>query len=411
MDTYKPLKGVKVVELGNMVAVASGCRMLSDLGADVIKVENMRVGDKMRAWAPQMALPGKDDSFAPVFDALNAGKRSLSIDSSSPEGAEALNRLLGTADIFFTNVREGALKKSGLDWETLHAKFPKLIMAQLHSYGEKGEEAGRPGYDNTSFWARGGFLYSQAIKGGNPVYMPMGMGDISCGMGLAASTLMALYAVRNGADGDCVSTSLYGMALWMANIPVSGSQFKEGTIRFPMTREGGSPYGVPYKCKDDKWFLPQIVNVDRDGAKFYATIGAADLNDDPRYASRLNVMKSGLGPVLMRRCAECFVQKTSQEWFDLFQQNDLPGERLSAYEDILHDEQARANGFVFDYEYPNGQVATLVRTVAATDASGQAEFAPGPKLGEHTAAILGELGYDEDQVQAMIAGGIAKQHD
>ena len=174
MEQYKPLKGVKVVELSLMVASASCGRMMADWGADVIKLENTKGGDNFRKWPLSIGAPA-DDDFDPIFDNLNANKRAVSIDTRTKEGQEIVYRLLEDADVFLTNLRTEALRKQGLDYDTLKEKFPKLVMCQLDGYGPKGEEAGRPGYDNTAFWARGGFMYSQAVYGDSndtyPVYM------------------------------------------------------------------------------------------------------------------------------------------------------------------------------------------------------------------------------------------------
>ena len=217
MEQYKPLKGVKVVELSLMVASASCGRMMADWGADVIKVENTKGGDTFRKWPLGIGAPA-DDDFDPLFDNLNANKRAISLDTGTKSGREVMFRLLEQADVFLTNLRTSTLQKSGLDYDSLKDRFPKLVMSQLDGYGEKGDEASRPGYDNTAFWARGGFLFSQSIYGDNeqayPVYMPMGFGDVTCAMGMMAATVSAVLAARQTGKGDRVSLSLYGTAVW-----------------------------------------------------------------------------------------------------------------------------------------------------------------------------------------------------
>ena len=208
MEQYKPLKGVKVVELSLMVASASCGRMMADWGADVIKLENTKGGDNFRKWPLSIGAPA-DDDFDPIFDNLNANKRAVSIDTRTKEGQEIVYRLLEDADVFLTNLRTEALSKQGLDYDTLKGKFPKLVMCQLDGYGPKGEEAGRPGYDNTAFWARGGFMYSQAVYGDSndtyPVYMPMGFGDTTCALGMMAATVSAVLSARQTGKGDRVA--------------------------------------------------------------------------------------------------------------------------------------------------------------------------------------------------------------
>ena len=346
MKGHKPLQGVKVVELSLMVAAASCGRMMADWGADVIKVENTKGGDNFRKWPLGIGAPA-DDDYDPLFDNLNANKRAISLDTKTPAGREVMYRLLSGADVFLTNLRNEALKKSGLDYDTLHAKFPKLVMAQLDGYGEKGDEAGRPGYDNTAFWARGGFLYSQSVYGDSsdtyPVYMPMGFGDVTCAMGMMAATVSAVLAARQTGKGDRVSLSLYGTAIWLANILISGSQYG---FHLPKRREDSSPFGAPFKCSDGRWFMPQIVNFVRDSELFFKLLGADDMIGDPRYASRANFNKVEINKPVIERFEKIFATKTAQEWQKLFSDADLSCEILYGYDAILNAPQAIANDFI-----------------------------------------------------------------
>ena len=163
MSINGPLSGVKVVELGLMVAAATCTRMMADLGAEVIKVENTGIGDTFRRWPAAVGAP-IDEDFNPMFDTLNANKRSISVNLKDPEGLEVMYKVLEDADIFITNTRTNGLRHLGLDYDTLKEKFPKLVLGQLIGYGEKGPDKDKPGYDNTAFWARGGFMYSQVVS-------------------------------------------------------------------------------------------------------------------------------------------------------------------------------------------------------------------------------------------------------
>lgn len=410
MKGHKPLQGVKVVELSLMVAAASCGRMMPDWGADVIKVENTKGGDNFRKWPLGIGAPA-DDDYDPLFDNLNANKRAISLDTKTPAGREVMYRLLSGADVFLTNLRNEALKKSGLDYDTLHAKFPKLVMAQLDGYGEKGDEAGRPGYDNTAFWARGGFLYSQSVYGDSsdtyPVYMPMGFGDVTCAMGMMAATVSAVLAARQTGKGDRVSLSLYGTAIWLANILISGSQYG---FHLPKRREDSSPFGAPFKCSDGRWFMPQIVNFVRDSELFFKLLGADDMIGDPRYASRANFNKVEINKPVIERFEKIFATKTAQEWQKLFSDADLSCEILYGYDDILNDPQAIANDFIYKMEYANGKSSVLVRSCLRSQEMGLPEFRRGPMLGEHSTEILRELGYSGEEIRSMLDRGDVKQH-
>ena len=411
MEQYKPLKGVKVVELSLMVASASCGRMMADWGADVIKLENTKGGDKFRKGPLSIGAPA-DDDFDPIFDNLNANKRAVSIDTRTKEGQEIVYRLLEDADVFLTNLRTEALSKQGLDYDTLKEKFPKLVMCQLDGYGPKGEEAGRPGYDNTAFWARGGFMYSQAVYGDSndtyPVYMPMGFGDTTCALGMMAATVSAVLSARQTGKGDRVSLSLYGTAAWLANILVSGSQYG---FKMPKRRENSSPFGAPFKCSDGRWFMPQVVVFNRDTPLFYHLLGADDMIDDPRYATRAQFNDVNICRPVIERFEKIFATKTAKEWYDIFSAEGLCCEILARYEDVLTDPQAIANDFVYKMKYDNGQEATLVRTCLRSERMGTPEFNRGPMLGEHTVSILKEAGYSDEEIEKYLSEGIIRQHD
>ena len=372
MEQYKPLKGVKVVELSLMVASASCGRMMADWGADVIKLENTKGGDNFRKWPLSIGAPA-DDDFDPIFDNLNANKRAVSIDTRTKEGQEIVYRLLEDADVFLTNLRTEALGKQGLDYDTLKEKFPKLVMCQLDGYGPKGEEAGRPGYDNTAFWARGGFMYSQAVYGDSndtyPVYMPMGFGDTTCALGMMAATVSAVLSARQTGKGDRVSLSLYGTAAWLA------------------------------------------VVFNRDTPIFYHLLGADDMIGDPRYATRAQFNDVNICRPVIERFEKIFATKTAKEWYDMFSAEGLCCEILARYEDVLTDPQAIANDFVYKMKYDNGQEATLVRTCLRSERMGTPEFNRGPMLGEHTVSILKEAGYSDEEIEKYLSEGIIRQHD
>lgn len=408
-ELKKPLQGIKVVELSIQVAAATCGRMLADWGADVIKVENTGIGDTFRKWPAAIGAPIEDD-YNPVFDNLNANKRAISIDLKTAEGKKLMYKLLEDADVFLTNFRTRGLEHMGLDYPTLKDKFPRLVMAQMTGYGEKGPDKDKPGYDNVAFWARGGFMYSQAIYDNDetyPVYMPMGFGDAACALGLMAGISSALVGVRNTGKGDRVLISLYGTAMWMANILITGTQFG---YKYPKTRGVSSPFGAPYKCKDGRWFMPQVVQFNRDAPIFYQLLGVPEMAENPVYMSRPNFNKEEVCAPVIKRFEKIFATKTSKEWEALFNEKDLCCEILATYEETLEDRQAVENNYVYNMKYENGREVKLIRNSVCSDNVGLPECNPGPMLGEHTVAIMKDLGYSDEAIGSMLEQGIVKQH-
>jgi crotonobetainyl-CoA:carnitine CoA-transferase CaiB-like acyl-CoA transferase len=408
MTNQKPLEGLKVVELGMQVAAPSACRILADWGADVIKLEGVDKGDSFRDWTRGMSMPVEED-FDPCFDNLNANKRAVSINSyKNPEGQGIAQRLLSNADVFITNLREGALKGNGLDWDTLKEINPRLVMAQLNGYGAKGAEANRPGYDTTCFWPRSGFLYSQAFVGDYPVYIPMGTGDLICAMSIIASVMAALESRRSTGKGDHVVQSLYNTAIWGLSIPIVGSQWG---LQFPVDRSTASPFGIMCKCKDGQWFMPQVVNFARDHQTYYHILGLDDLIGDPIFENRPEITKQGKIPYLIKRVEEGFLQHTSDEWVQIFNENNLAGEKLYSYGDVRDDPQALENEFVVEKDYGNGRKAKVVRSALRSKNSGLPEFKRGPMMGEDTEEILAEIGYSKEEIEDLENKGLVKQHE
>ena len=165
-----PLEGLRVVELATVVAAPTAARMLCAYGAEVIKVESLR-GDELRGVGKVKGAPYSDGQN-PIFTVANSNKRLIAINFKTPEGMEALLKLIATADVFISNVREASLRRSGLDYDSLKGRFPELIYAHFSGYGPKGPSAADPGFDNTAFWLRSGPLADWQEKGASPSCRP-----------------------------------------------------------------------------------------------------------------------------------------------------------------------------------------------------------------------------------------------
>ena len=407
-----PMTGIRVLELGNMVAAATCTRLMADLGAEVIKIENTTTGDTFRFWPRTVGAPTKDECN-PMFDNLNANKKSVSLNLKSQEGIEVMYKLLETADIFITNLRTRGLSHMGLDYATLKVKFPKLVMGQLEAYGTKGPDKDKPGYDNTAFWARSGFMYGQKVdRDGQeesiPLYQPMGVGDSACAMSMMAGTCAALLKARETGIGDRISVPLYGTAIFMTNIQICGTQFG---YMYPKSRNSSSPFGAPYLCADGHWFMPQVANFNKDYKAFYEILGCEDYLADPAYAVRANFNNIEFNTPVIARFEKIFATKTADEWCELFKARDLCYEKLYTYQEVLEDEQAIVNDYIYTMEYPNGEKYKTIRTNIRTDNTGLVEIKQGPMVGQNTVELMKEVGYDDAAIQDFIAKGAVKQHD
>ena len=195
----KPLEGITVVELSTYIAAPSCGRILATQGARVIKVESPR-GDVERTFGPTLFAPATDEEN-PIYDTLNGGKEALMLDLKKPRDMEIFHEILAKADVFLSNNRPQALKKMGLDYDSLESRYPGLIYAVLLGYGEKGPKTNYPGFDAIAMFATGGFIQDMMVDSDQayPVYLPMGFGDLICGTILSGAIGTALYAREKSA--------------------------------------------------------------------------------------------------------------------------------------------------------------------------------------------------------------------
>ena len=213
-----PLEGVKVVEMGTVVAAPTTARVLCAYGAEVIKVETLD-GDVMRLAGTHEFTPYEDD-LNPLFTIHNSNKKFLSLNFKTPEGKKILMDLLKDADVFITNVREKSLLRNGLDYETLKAWNPGLIYAHFLGYGDKGPVASNPGFDISAFWLRSGPIADWQTQGSFPFLPTYAFGDMATSSSFLAGILMALYAKKETGLGTKVNTSLFASGIWCNAIGV-----------------------------------------------------------------------------------------------------------------------------------------------------------------------------------------------
>jgi len=407
-EVRRPLEGVKVLELATFVAVPACCRYLADLGAEVIKIESLQ-GDPLRYTAVNEGRP--DTEFEQTsFDLDNAGKKGIALNTKTAAGRKVLDELLSQADIFVTNWRQPALERAGLDYETLKQLYPKLIYGLVSGYGEKGPDKDLPGFDFTSYFARGGILGTMYDKDSAPLTPIAGFGDHQVAMNLASGLIAALYSAEKSGKGDRVVVSLFHSALWDISIMLQSSQYNDPSTRYPVSRKLiANPLNMAHRTKDGRWLQISVPRYDFHYPKFVPLIGRADLVDDPRFYPQTNLQNNleEFYDIL----ANGFAEKDLEEWKRVLTEADIPFAVAQTWDEVLVDEQAWASDCLYAMDYPTGNTRTLVRTPVMFTEAGLPPYIRGPYLGEHTKEILGDLGYTEEQVDSMLAEGVAKQHD
>ena len=275
------LKGLKVVEFASYIAGPGTACILGDWGADVIKVERPG-GDSMRHIFADLKT---DLGANPTFDLDNRGKRGVVLDTSKPQGREALARLAGTADVFLTNVRPAALRRAGLDDVTLRAANPRLVYAVITGYGLEGPDAHKPGFDVTAFWARAGVANMTAPKGADPFMLRSGFGDHITALATVSAILAALYEREQTGEGRLVQTSLLATGVYTVGSDLA-VQLKFGKLASNRPRDRPlNPLATFYKSADGRWFVHNPRGGTQDWAHFATVAGRPDLIDDERFAT------------------------------------------------------------------------------------------------------------------------------
>ncbi|MDP3175754.1 MAG: CoA transferase [Phenylobacterium sp.] len=272
---------MKVVDCASFVAAPGAATLLSDFGADVIKLEPPE-GDAYRyAYAP----PGKaapEHNFLWMLGSRN--KRSLALDLKVPEGLSVLERLLDGADVFITNLPLLTRRRLKIGFEDLSPGRPRLIYASFTAYGESGAEADRPGFDTTSYWARSGLMDLMRPVDGAPISSSGGMGDNPAAAMLYAAILSGLYRREQTGLGGQVDVSLLAAGLWTNSLQIQANLC--GMPSAPRVRrtEGMNACVNTYRCADDRWFNMMVLNEAKLFRPLVAAIGREDLADDPRFA-------------------------------------------------------------------------------------------------------------------------------
>ena len=350
------------------------------------------------------AVPGDLENTS--FDLDNANKRDICLNTKTPEGREALEKLIARADIFITNVRYKSLIKSGLDWETLKAKYPRLVMGYVTGYGEKGPDKDLPGFDFTAYFARGGILGTLFDKDSSPMLTMPGFGDHPVGMYLASGLLAALYRAEKTGRGDMITVSLFHSAIWAVSTMLQSAQYGQSAAIYPMSRKDiANPFTVAHKTKDGRWIQFAAPAYDALYNRFVAALGRPDLADDPRFFPQANLQSHlhEFYDLLVNEVA----QKTLDEWCAAFKAADIPYAVAQTWDELLEDPQAWAADCFYKMHYDNGNDRTLVRPPVLFADTPLPEYNRGPYMGEQTESVLAELGYSEEQIKAMMEAGAA----
>jgi crotonobetainyl-CoA:carnitine CoA-transferase CaiB-like acyl-CoA transferase len=385
----RPLDGVKVLDLSRILAGPYCTQYLGEMGADVVKVEPPGHGDDTRIWGPPFV--GETDE-AVYFLAANRNKRGIVLDLKSERGREAVRRLAAGADVLVENFRPGTLEKWGLDYASLSAVNPRLIHLSITGFGQTGAYRDKPGYDLVA-QAMGGVMDLTGEADGAPAKVGLPVADLNAGTWGIIGVLMALQARHLTGRGQYLDVSLLDTQLaW--HVYAAGATFYD--TKRPRRMGSAHPSIVPYQAYQvsDSWLIIAIGS-EKLWRAFCRALGLP-IAEDPRFV--INAARAAHRDELNAMLSAVLITKTSAEWMKIFEAASIPATPINTVEDVYADPWTAEREQVVRLPHPS--VGTYVGTgfpVKASDTPARPTSAP-PLLGQHTAEVLAELGYNPEEI-------------
>ncbi|MDE2362865.1 MAG: CoA transferase [Hyphomicrobiales bacterium] len=387
--------GLKVIDCASFIAAPAAATVLSDFGADVIKIEPP-TGDAYRQTFTAAGQPQSDENYCWLLDARN--KRSLAVDLASADGKAILGRLVSTADVFITNYPSAVRRKLGFTYADLKARNEKLIYASFSGYGERGAEADKPGFDTTAWWARSGMMDGVRATSANPARSLGGMGDHPSSLALLSGILMALYRRQQTGEGGEVTSSLLANGLWANGLIAQAALCGAHVPPRPSRDAAPNALGNSYRCRDGLWLIIAIHNEDRQWPDLLDCLGAQRLQDDPRFATREKRLANSVA--LIAELDSVFASQDRAFWRDRLNAKHILFDIIATPADLHNDLQMIENDILVPFADGSGETINSPIWL-----SGETKVAPkrAPELGEHSDAILREAGFAEDEITRMRA--------
>jgi len=392
-----PLAGVKVLELGNMIAAPFCTRVLAEFGAEVVKIEDPKGGDQLRQWRKLY----KGTSLWWLAQARN--KKSVTVNLRAPEGQEIVRRIAAGADIVVENFRPGTLERWGIGWEQLHALNRGLVMVRLSGYGQSGPYRDRPGFGVVGE-AMGGMRYVTGYPDRPPVRMGISIGDTIAALYGAVGALTAMHHRKvNGGEGQVVDIALYEAVFGVMESLVP----EFDVLGFVRERAGNALPGIvpsnTYRTRDGAYVIIGA-NGDRIFHRFMKAIGRADLAEDPTLAT--NAGRVARTDELDRVIGDWAGRHDMTEVLAVLERAEVPSGKIYDARDIVSDPHYAARGMIEQHRLPDGLDVKLPGIVPKLTATPGRTRWLGPALGAHTAEVLAAVGYDEAAQAALRASGV-----
>ncbi|MDA8664629.1 CoA transferase [Litoricolaceae bacterium] len=392
--TSGPLEGVRVIEMGSLIAGPYAGALFAQFGADVIKIEPPTIGDPLRKWRKM------DGDTSLWWYSQSRNKKSLTLNLKDPDAQEVLKRLVSEADVLIENFRPGTLEKWNLGWDALSKVNPRLVMLRVSGYGQSGPQAGKPGFAAIAE-AIGGLRYLIGYPDRAPVRTGVSIGDTLASLYGVIGSLMALRHAEATGEGQVVDVSLVESVLAVTEslIPEYGA---DGTIR---ERTGSSLPGIApsntYTTRDGR-YLVLAANGDSIFNRLMHAIGRPDIADDPQFKHNDGRAKASdeLDTILGAWSASVSLT----EALDILEAAEVPASGINSVAEVVEDEQIQARGSIEQYALESGLNLCMPAAVPKLTKTPGGTRWLGPKLGEHNESILESLGLDPITIRKVTGG-------
>ncbi len=388
----KALSGVRVLDLTRALAGPYCTLMLGDYGADVIKIELPGRGDDTRHWGPPYI-----DGESAYFLSINRNKRSLTLNLKDPAGREVFMRLARNADVVVENFTPGVVNRLGIDYEAVKAENPRIVYSSISGFGQTGPYREKPAYDQV-MQGLGGIMSLTGDPDGQPQKIGVALADIGAGMLAAYAVMTALFHRERTGVGQYIDVSMLDLQVaWLTY--QAATYFATGV---PPPRVGAAhPNLVPYqafKCADGKYINVAVGN-ERFWQRFCKALGREDLVEMPEYAQNRDRVKNR--DQLVALLQQEFDTRSTDRWVDILEEAGVPCGPINDLADVFSDPQVKARDMLLEVQHPSaGKIKQTGIPIKFSATPGSIDSPP-PLLGQHSKEILLELGYSQDEVEAL----------
>jgi crotonobetainyl-CoA:carnitine CoA-transferase CaiB-like acyl-CoA transferase len=390
-----PLKGVRVLELGQFIAGPYAGLQLADLGATVIKIERPQGGDAFR----EFGFAASPKGYSHNFCAFNRNKLSVTLDVGSPRGREAFLKMASQADVVLENFRPGVMKRLGLGYDALRGANPRLVTCSIAGFAEDGPYGDRPAYDAVGQALSG--LLSLFLDPKDPRTLGPTLSDQVTGMQACMAVLAALHERERTGRGARVEVTMVEAS--MALIPDAFTAYTHaGHVMQPESRAAVS-LSFAFACAEGKLIAIHVSSMEKFWRALLDAVGRTDLGEDARFSDRMGRIKNY--EALVQTLRPVFSARPREYWAQKLAAHDVPAAVVHSIPEAMDEPEVKYLGMLHPLEHPRYGKKTAMRRATRIDGERESAPLPPPALGEHTGAVLAEFGFSEGEIAELRGAG------